>query len=315
MTDRDYMERAIFLAEKGRGWTNPNPVVGAVIVKNGRIIGEGYHTRCGDLHAERNAIASLTEDAEGSTLYVTLEPCCHYGRTPPCTEAILEQKISRVVIGSRDPNPRVAGKGAGILRQAGVRVTEDFMREECDRLNPVFFHYITAGTPYVVMKYAMTADGKICTKTGASRWITGERSRKLVHEMRHNYMGIMAGIGTVLADDPLLNVRLEGKKSPVRIICDSRLRIPSDSRICRTAGEYRTILACGAVTEEMKIKKRQLEDMGIQIISLPDDRGRTDLKQLMEYLGSQGIDSIFLEGGAQLNDSALRAGIDRKSVV
>ncbi len=309
MTDREYMERAIFLAEKGRGWTNPNPVVGAVIVKNGRIIGEGYHARCGDLHAERNAIASLTEDAEGSTLYVTLEPCCHYGRTPPCTEAILEQKISRVVIGSRDPNPRVAGKGAGILRQAGVRVTEDFMREECDRLNPVFFHYITAGTPYVVMKYAMTADGKICTKTGASRWITGERSRKLVHEMRHNYMGIMAGIGTVLADDPLLNVRLEGKKSPVRIICDSRLRIPSDSRICRTAGEYRTILACGAVTEEMKIKKRQLEDMGIQIISLPDDRGRTDLKQLMEYLGSQGIDSIFLEGGAQLNDSALRAGI------
>ena len=272
MTDRDYMERAIFLAEKGRGWTNPNPVVGAVIVKNGRIIGEGYHARCGDLHAERNAIASLTEDAEGSTLYVTLEPCCHYGRTPPCTEAILEQKISRVVIGSRDPNPRVAGKGAGILRQAGVRVTEDFMREECDRLNPVFFHYITAGTPYAVMKYAMTADGKICTKTGASRWITGERSRKLVHEMRHNYMGIMAGIGTVLADDPLLNVRLEGKKSPVRIICDSRLRIPSDSRICRTAGEYRTILACGAVTEEMKIKKRQLEDMGIQIISLPDDR-------------------------------------------
>ena len=194
MTDREYMERAISLAERGRGWTNPNPMVGAVIVKDGRIIGEGFHARWGELHAERRAIASLTESAEGASLYVTLEPCCHYGKTPPCTEAILEQKIARVVIGSRDPNPKVAGKGAEILRKAGVMVEEDFMREECDCLNPVFFHYITTGMPYVVMKYAMTADGKIATKTGASKWISGDRSRKAVHEMRHNYMGIMAGI-------------------------------------------------------------------------------------------------------------------------
>ena len=161
MTDEFYMRRAIELAEKGRGWTNPNPMVGAVIVKDGSIIGEGYHEKCGELHAERNAIASLTESAEGATLYVTLEPCCHYGKTPPCTEAILEQKIARVVIGSRDPNPKVSGKGAKILREAGVQVEEDFLREECDALNPVFFHYITTGLPYVVMKYAMTADGKI----------------------------------------------------------------------------------------------------------------------------------------------------------
>ena len=173
MTDREYMERAIELAGRGRGWTNPNPLVGAVIVKDGRIIGEGWHARWGELHAERNAIRSLRESAEGATLYVTLEPCCHYGRTPPCTEAILEQKIARVVIGSRDPNPKVSGKGAAILRQAGVTVEEDFMREACDRLNPVFFHFITTGTPYVVMKYAMTADGKIATRTGASKWITG----------------------------------------------------------------------------------------------------------------------------------------------
>ena len=243
MTDEFYMRRAIELAKKGRGWTNPNPMVGAVIVKNGSIIGEGYHEKCGELHAERNAIASLTESAEGATLYVTLEPCCHYGKTPPCTEAILEQKIARVVIGSRDPNPKVSGKGAKILREAGVRVEEDFLREECDALNPVFFHYITTGLPYVAMKYAMTADGKIATKTGASKWISGEEARSLVHEMRHDYMAIMAGIGTVLADDPMLNVRLEGKKSPVRIICDSMLRIPLDNQICQTAGRYRTIVA------------------------------------------------------------------------
>lgn len=312
MTDRDYMMRAIELAKKGAGWTNPNPMVGAVIVKNGKIIGEGYHEKCGELHAERNAIASLKESAEGATLYVTLEPCCHHGKTPPCTNAILENKIARVVIGSRDPNPKVAGKGAAILCNAGIRVEEDFMREECDKLNPVFFHYITTGTPYVVMKYAMTADGKIATKTGASKWITGEAAREEVHNMRHLYMGIMAGIGTVIADDPLLNVRIEGKKSPVRIICDSHLRIPLNSQICKTAGQYKTIIACGEGSSE-KIKK--LTDLGIRVVQLPDEQGKVDLQKLMNYLGSQGIDSILLEGGGTLNDSAARAGIVKKIMV
>lgn len=312
MTDREYMLRAIELARKGLGWTNPNPMVGAVIVKDGRIIGEGYHAKCGEYHAERNAIASLKGSAEGATLYVTLEPCCHYGKTPPCTEAILEQRIARVVIGSRDPNPKVAGKGAAILREAGVQVEEDFMREECDRLNPVFFHYITTGTPYVVMKYAMTADGKIATKTGASKWITGPAAREEVHRLRHQYMGIMAGIGTVLADDPMLNVRLEGKRSPVRIICDSHLKIPLDSRICKTAEQYRTILACGNADCE---KIRKLEAMNIQVVQCPDEQGKVDLRRLMEVLGRQGIDSILLEGGGILNDSALRAGIVQKLAV
>lgn len=315
MTDQEYMLRAIQLAKKGEGWTNPNPMVGAVIVKDGRIIGEGYHKKCGELHAERNAIASLTESAEGATIYVTLEPCCHYGKTPPCTEAIIEQKIKKVVIGSRDPNPKVAGKGAQILHESGITVVQDFMREECDRLNPVFFHYITTKTPYVVMKYAMTLDGKIATKTGASKWITGETARQEVQHMRHRYMGIMAGIGTVLADDPMLNVRVEGWKSPVRILCDSSLRIPLDSQIVRSAKEYRTIVAYAGreeneeITEKITKKIEQLHAKGVDTVCCPDEKGQIDLKKLMTYLGNEGIDSILLEGGGTLNDSALRAGI------
>ncbi|MCI9491471.1 bifunctional diaminohydroxyphosphoribosylaminopyrimidine deaminase/5-amino-6-(5-phosphoribosylamino)uracil reductase RibD [Lachnospiraceae bacterium 48-42] len=306
MTDQDYMLRAIELAKRGMGWTNPNPMVGAVIVRDGRIIGEGYHTRCGEPHAEREAIAHLTEPASGATLYVTLEPCCHHGKTPPCTEAILEQGITRVVIGSRDPNPRVSGKGVRQLREGGIQVEDDFMKEECDRINPVFFHYITERQPYVVLKYAMTADGKIATKTGASRWITGEPARRRVQMLRHTYMGIMAGSGTVLLDDPLLNVRTEGMKSPVRIICDSTLRLPLDSQICRTAGEYPTIVACADASEE---KKKELKACKIKVIELPDADGRVDLRRLMQYLGGQGIDSILLEGGGRLAESALRTGI------
>ena len=308
MTDQNYMLQAIQLAKQGEGWTNPNPMVGAVIVKNGRIIGKGYHKKCGELHAERNAIASLTESAEGATIYVTLEPCCHYGKTPPCTEAIIEQKIKRVVIGSRDPNPKVSGKGIKMLQEAGIEVIEDFMREECDRLNPVFFHYITTKTPYVVMKYAMTLDGKIATKTGASKWITGEAARAEVQHMRHWYMGIMAGIGTVIADDPMLNVRVEGWKSPIRILCDSGLRIPLDGQIVKSAGKYRTIVAY-ADSENTEAKRKRLHEMGVETICCPDENNQVDLKKLMKYLGEEGIDSILLEGGGTLNDSALRAGI------
>ena len=308
MTDQNYMLQAIQLAKQGEGWTNPNPMVGAVIVKNGRIIGKGYHKKCGELHAERNAIASLTESAEGATIYVTLEPCCHYGKTPPCTEAIIEQKIKRVVIGSRDPNPKVSGKGIKMLQEAGIEVIEDFMREECDRLNPVFFHYITTKTPYVVMKYAMTLDGKIATKTGASKWITGEAARAEVQHMRHRYMGIMAGIGTVLADDPMLNVRVEGWKSPIRILCDSGLRIPLDGQIVKSAGKYRTIVAY-ADSENTEAKRKRLHEMGVETICCPDENNQVDLKKQMKYLVEEGIDSILLEGGGTLNDSALRAGI------
>ena len=300
------MRRAIELARRGAGWTSPNPMVGAVIVKEGRIIGEGWHKKCGGLHAERNALAALTETARGADLYVTLEPCCHHGRTPPCTEAILEHGIRRVVIGSRDPNPLVSGKGAGLLRQHGVVVEEDFLREECDDLNPVFFHYITTGRPYVVMKYAMTLDGKIATRTGASQCITGEIARRHVHQLRGRYSAILAGIGTILADDPMLNCRINGGHQPVRIVADSRLRLPPDSQLVRTAGEYRTILACA---EEDPEKEAALRGRGVEVLHVPGPDGRVDFRALMEHLGREQIDSVLIEGGGQLHEAALRAGI------
>lgn len=318
MTDYDYMRRAIELAKKGEGAVDPNPLVGAVIVKNGKIIGEGYHKKYGDLHAERNAFKSITESAEGGTLYVTLEPCCHTGKTPPCTDAIIENKIAKVVIGSGDPNPLVAGKGAAVLKNAGIEVVEGFLAEECDALNDVFFHYITNKTPYVVMKYAMTLDGKIATKSGNSKWINNELSRRKVHEMRNKYTGIMVGIGTVKADDPLLNTRIEGGRSPIRIICDSKLSISADSNICRTASEIKTFVVTafkdmpsGIVTDIKTPKMRELSRLGIKFINVPakSDEPEVDLNRLMELLGKLQINSILLEGGGTLNYSALQAGI------
>lgn len=303
MNDTDYMRRAIELARNGVGYVNPNPMVGAVIVKDGRIIGEGYHRKCGELHAERNAIASLSESAVGATIYVTLEPCCHYGKTPPCTEAIIEAGIRKVVIGSRDPNPLVGGKGAATLREHGIEVVEDFLRKECDELNPVFFHYITTKRPYICLKYAMTADGKIACESGKSKWITGEAARERVQHMRHRYMAIMAGIGTVLKDDPMLNVRTDGLKSPVRIIVDSKLRIPMDCNIVRSADTYRTIVACAEPSER---KKLLLERAGVEVVCFNDGHGRVELKGLMDFLGSQKIDSVLVEGGGTLNASFIK---------
>lgn len=302
---RKYMLRAIEIARKGAGWTSPNPMVGAVIVKDGRIIGEGYHEKCGQLHAERNAIAALQESAEGATLYVTLEPCCHYGKTPPCTEAIIEQKISKVYIGSRDPNPLVAGKGVRFLREHGVEVIEDFMKEECDALNPVFFHYITKKTPYVVMKYAMTLDGKIATHTGASKWITGEAARAHVQTLRGRYAAILAGIGTVLADDPMLNCRLEGAHQPLRIIVDSHLRIPLSSKILQSAGEYPTLIVCAQENDAADT----IRACGAEVAAFPDGQGRVSMKHLMEYLGGRQIDSVLVEGGGEIHEACRKAGI------
>ena len=202
MNDTEYMRLALELAKKGCGWTSPNPMVGAVIVKDGQIIGQGWHERYGQPHAERNALASCAVDPEGATMYVTLEPCCHFGKQPPCVNAILEAGISRVVVGSADPNPLVSGKGIAALRVQGVAVTEGVLREECDALNRIFFHFITTKRPFVSMKYAMTMDGKIATVTGASKWITSEAARAYVQQQRHRFSGIMVGVGTILADDP-----------------------------------------------------------------------------------------------------------------
>ena len=327
MTDdrKKYMRRAIELAWGGMGYASPNPMVGAVIVKDGRIIGEGFHRRCGELHAERDAFAHLTEDAKGAEMYVTLEPCCHYGKQPPCTLAVAEHGIAKVYIGSRDPNPLVSGKGAAFLREHGIEVEEDFLREECDKLNPEFFHFISTGKPYVVMKYAMTADGKIATKTGDSKWITGEAARKNVHLERSRYAAILAGIGTVLADDPMLNARMDAEEKPggflegyditlpdpvhqpIRVIADTHLRIPMESNIVKTVCEYKTIIACGEGTEEEK--KQKLTAAGAEVVSLPGEDGEVSLFKLMDYLGEKKIASVYIEGGGTIHEAAARAGI------
>lgn len=332
--DEFFMRRAIELAKKGAGDVNPNPMVGAVVVKNGKIIGEGYHERYGTLHAERNALSACTESPDGATMYITLEPCCHYGKTPPCTEAIIESNISRVVVGSRDPNPLVMGKGLKLLREVGIEVTDGFLTEECDALYPVFFHFMKTKTPYVTLKYAMTLDGKIAAATGESQWISCEESRKHAHTLRGHTMAIMVGVGTVIKDNPKLTCRNGKGLSPIRIICDTKLQTPLDSELVvsafaeskktRYAGKVkscsgaesneqrvpRTIIATSEVNEN-KIKK--YEDMGVTVLYTPTGTdGHIDLHQLMARLGAMKIDSIILEGGGILSWSALNCGIVNK---
>ncbi len=309
MEDREFMRRALALAEKGIGWTSPNPMVGAVIVKDGRVIGEGYHEKYGQPHAEPNALAACAEDPRGATMYVTLEPCCHYGKQPPCVDAILEAGIRRAVIGSADPNPLVCGKGVGILKSKGVSVTEGVLREECDRLNQVFFHYIQTGYPFVTMKYAMTMDGKIAAYTGASKWVTGEEARAHVQSQRHRFRSIMVGVGTVLADDPLLTCRMEGGRNPIRIVCDSHLRTPLDSQLVKTANQVQTIIATCCADWE---KQAAYQKAGCQVWLIPKKEGRVDLNELMKRLGQEKIDSVLLEGGGTLNWAALESGIVQK---
>ena len=320
-----YMRHAINLAKTAAGHTNPNPMVGAVIVKDGRIIGLGCHERYGELHAERKALQQLTEPADGAEMYVTLEPCCHYGKQPPCTEAVIKSGIKRVIIGSADPNPKVAGKGVRQLRAAGIEVIEDFMREECDSINPVFFHYITRNIPYVALKYAMTADGRIATDAGKSMWITGEEARAHVHTLRNYYSGILAGIGTVLADDPLLTCRMPGGRNPVRIILDSDLRIPMEGRLVQTAKETPLIVIrrkkeqpasqkTGAVpvdperAEMLAERQALLEAAGVTVLAVGEDAYGLRIPEVLQELGKRKIDGILVEGGSHVNASFVRAG-------
>lgn len=311
LLENNYMKTALELAVKGMGFASPNPMVGAVIVKDGVIIGRGWHKKYGGLHAERNAFADCDSrgiDCSGADMYVTLEPCCHYGKTPPCTEAIIEHRIKRVFVGSSDPNPKVAGKGVKILREHGIEVIENVMKEECDAVNEIFFHYITTGLPFVTMKYAMTMDGKIACYTGDSKWITGEGARMNVQRERLRHSAVMVGVGTVIADDPMLTYRLENGRNPYRIICDSSLRTPTESNIIRTAKEIPTIIATVSKDRE---KIELYESFGCQVIVCGEGE-RTDLNELMKILGSLKIDSVLLEGGGQLNWSALESGIVNK---
>lgn len=296
------MRRAIELAKKGGGYVHPNPLVGCVVVKDGEIIAEGYHEKYGEFHAERNALLRCQSETKGASLYVTLEPCCHYGKTPPCTEIIIEKGIKKVFVGILDPNPLVAGKGVKILQDAGIEVEVGLCDDEIRELNKVFLKYITTKRPYVIMKTAMTLDGKIAAFTGDSRWVTNEESRKMVHQLRSEMAGVIVGIGTVLADDPMLNVRLEGNPhQPIRIVVDSNLRIPRNSKLIRTAKEYRTIVACCHF--ELK-----LEMTGIELLECQSINNHVDINDLMTKLGSMGIDSLLLEGGGTLNAAFLEAG-------
>ncbi len=308
-SDNYYMHLAIELAKKGKGEVNPNPQVGAIIVKDGRIIGQGYHKKYGEAHAERDALNSCQESPEGATLYVTLEPCAHQGKQPPCFQTIIENKIKQVVIGSFDPNPLVAGKGIAEMEQAGIKVVGPVLEEECREINQLFFHYIKNNTPYVMMKYAMTFDGKIATFTGASKWITGEVARKKVHQDRSRFMGIMVGVGTVLADNPSLTSRGDGLKSPIRIICDSHLRTPLTSEVVLTARETPTLIA--TTSNDSKKHLPYLEN-GCEVLVVSSNEGRVDLGDLIKKLGERKIDSVILEGGASLNASALEEGIVQK---
>ncbi|MBM7871276.1 diaminohydroxyphosphoribosylaminopyrimidine deaminase/5-amino-6-(5-phosphoribosylamino)uracil reductase [Clostridium pascui] len=302
-----YMKLALELAKKGEGRVNPNPLVGAVIVKDNKIIGEGYHGYYGGPHAEINAFSSAKENVEGSTMYVTLEPCCHYGKTPPCVNAIIKNNIKKVIVGMLDPNPRVAGKGVEILREHGIEVITGVLEEECKNLNEIFIKYIGTKLPFVIMKYAMTLDGKIAAFTGDSKWITGEAARKEVHKLRNKVSGIMVGIGTVLQDNPSLTCRMQGGISPKRIIVDSNLRIPLNSSVLNIKDETLTIVATTKKVSEENIQL--LKDKGVEVLIVEDMDGRVNLQALIKKLGEMGIDSILLEGGSTLNYSAIEQGI------
>lgn len=304
LSDEAIMRRAIALARTAAGWTNPNPLVGAVVVKDGRVIGQGCHERFGQLHAERNALKSCKEDPAGATIYVTLEPCNHTGHQPPCVDALIEAGIAKVVVGSRDPNPLVSGKGNARLRAAGIEVEEDFLRDECDALNPIFFHYITTKRPYVVSKWAMTVDGKIAAATGDARWVSNEASRADTHELRQRLAGIMVGINTVLADNPELTCRRTvPSNNPTRIVCDSQLRIPLDCTLVATAKETPVIVACACDTESGAAtqKAKALAQAGVSVVRVPGADGRVDLNALMTELGKRQIDSLLVEGGGTLH--------------
>jgi len=309
------MQHALDLAARGAGYTNPNPLVGAVIVKDGTLIAGGYHHFCGGDHAEVDALKNCTEDPSGATMYVTLEPCSHFGRTPPCADAIVRSGIKKVIVGSCDPNPLVAGRGIAILRDNGIEVEYGVLESECQKLNEIFFTYITRRSPFCIMKCAMTLDGKIATVTGDSRWVTNEESRNHVHTLRQRCAAVMTGIGTVLADDPSLTTRLAQGcgRDALRVIVDSRARLPLNARVLTQQSDAQTLVAVSGLADDSAL--RALERAGARVVVCSDADGRVDLAALMKALGEMQIDSVLLEGGGTLNYAALESGIVDKVMV
>jgi len=314
-TDERFMWMALDLARQGRGRTSPNPMVGAVIVQESEVVGTGYHQAAGSPHAEIIALEKAGKKAKGATLYLNLEPCCHQGRTGPCTEAIINAGISRVVAAMQDPNPLVSGKGFARLREAEIKVKEGVLEEKARQLNEGFIKYIATSRPFVAIKVAMSLDGKIGTITGDSQWITGEKARQFVHRLRDHTDVIMVGIGTVLKDNPRLTTRIEdgGGKDPVRVIVDSTARLPIDAKVVEGTSTARTILA---VTEQAPLDKlKSLEEKGVEIIKLPSIQGFVDLVALMKELAKRDLTAVLVEGGGTLNYSLLSQGLVDKLYV
>jgi len=307
------MARALELAERGRGHVEPNPMVGAVVVRDGRIVGEGHHERFGAPHAEANAIAAAGDACRGATLYVNLEPCTHHGKTPPCVPAIVAAGFARVVAAMEDPDPRTQGRGIEQLRQAGIEVEVGLLEAQARRLNAPFVKLTTRGLPFVIAKWAMSLDGKTATRMGDSRWISSEPSRKLVHQVRGRMDAILVGAGTVLADDPLLTARPPGPRTPVRIVADEQARIPLYSQLVRTADQVPLVVA---TTELAPAERRAaIAAKGAEVLVLPVQRGGVSLRALMSELGRRHMTNVLLEGGGELCAAALAAGlVDRLMV-
>jgi diaminohydroxyphosphoribosylaminopyrimidine deaminase/5-amino-6-(5-phosphoribosylamino)uracil reductase len=313
MNDEHYMKLAMKLAAKGRGYASPNPMVGAVIVKNNLIIGQGYHQCCGQNHAEVNAIQNATEDVAGSTLYVTLEPCCHHGKTPPCTDMIIQHKIGRVVIGTVDSNPLVSCQGINCLQSAGIEIKTGVLEDECRNLNEVFFYYMETGLPFVTVKYAQTLDGRIATTTGQSQWISSPSSLKFTHQLRAKHDAILVGIGTVLKDNPTLTVRMVRGHNPLRIVVDSGLAIATEANVIQNLSKTPTLIV--TTKNDSDPQFRNLAAAGAELITVdPDEKGHVDLKKLLPILAARKISSVLIEGGAQVITSALKDNLVNRLV-
>ena len=302
-SDAVYMQRALELAARGLGRTSPNPAVGAVVVRDGRVIGEGFHRKAGRPHAEIEALRGLKDSAAGATLYVNLEPCSHHGRTPPCADAVIQAGIQRVVVGTRDPNPLVAGRGLRRLRRAGIQTRTGVLRQACERLNEDFRIFIRTGRPMVTLKLAASLDGRIATATGDSRWISGPASRRLVHQLRNRVDAVLVGAETVRSDDPQLTCRIRGGRDPVRVVLDSRLSISPQARICTQASQAPTLIA---TTRAGAKRRRVFEQPNVEVLSLAAAKGRVSLARLLQELAGRGLKHVLIEGGGQVAATALR---------
>ena len=311
-----YMQMAIELAKKGAGGVNPNPMVGAVVVKNGKVIGRGYHKFFGGSHAEVYALEEAGKEAEGATIYVTLEPCSHYGKTPPCAKKIIDMGIKKCFIGSSDPNPKVAGRGVAMLKEAGIEVVENVLKEECDEINQVFFKYIKSKIPYLFVKCGITLDGKIALSNGISKWITNSIAREKVQYYRNKFMGIMVGINTVLTDNPSLTARIENGVNPFRIIVDPNLQIDENCKVVKNNEDEKTVIITSqknlfdenAENTEIQLKqKRLVEENKVKFIFI--DGEKFSFKKMLEEIGKAGIDSVLLEGGETLISLAFEENV------